>query len=338
MLLKFKHLHAAILILVLNLGPSLRAYDFFQLPEEEPGYVGSLTCQTSMCHGGADTLHRQFTIWKTQDPHSKSYATLTTAWSKRMGEALGIKDVTVAPQCLACHAPLALVPEPRRSPAVRIEEGVSCESCHGPASGWLLSHTRLDYSYAQRLAGGMKDLRNLYVRAATCVACHQNLDPKIRLAGHPELKFDFTGLQEREPRHWVEEASLVQQWLVGQATALREMAYVINLWKGEQDTGSMEEEAQARRFLLADICGFLRGEPGLYGLTADFPETDWETLSRSADRAARDLSQLPWSQKLETLVRSQHRKLLGAGRIPVPDTISERIRAQLTTFPAGPEE
>lgn len=37
----------------------------------------------------------------------------------------------------------------------------------------------------------MRDLRNLYARANACVACHQNVDPEILKAGHPELVFEL---------------------------------------------------------------------------------------------------------------------------------------------------
>ena len=40
-----------------------------------------------------------------------------------------------------------------------------------------------------RVGAGMRDLRNFYVRANTCVACHQNVDQELRTAGHPLLTF-----------------------------------------------------------------------------------------------------------------------------------------------------
>jgi len=69
-------------------------------------------------------------------------------------------------------------------------------------------------------------LKNLYVRANTCVACHQNLEPDLRAAGHPELTFELDGQCVTMPRHWSETNRLrgAQAWLVGQAAALREAA------------------------------------------------------------------------------------------------------------------
>ena len=109
------------------------------------------------------------------------------------------------------------------------DEGVSCETCHGAAGGWLRGHTRADWTYNTRVAAGMRDLRNLYVRANACVACHQNLAPEISKAGHPDLFFELDGQSVAEPKHWKDEEpwSGLRQWFTGQAVALREMSWAL---------------------------------------------------------------------------------------------------------------
>ena len=109
----------------------------------------------------------------------------------------------------------------------RPDEGVSCESCHSAAESWLRGHTRKDWNYAMRVTAGMRDLRSFYVRANTCVACHQNLDVNIMKAGHPELTFELDGQSVAEPKHWRDDnpSSSLRAWLVGQAVALREMSW-----------------------------------------------------------------------------------------------------------------
>jgi hypothetical protein len=81
-----------------------------------------------------------------------------------------------------------------------------------------------------RVTAGMRDLRSLYVRANTCVACHQNLDSDIAKAGHPELTFELDGQSVAEPKHWRDDdpTSGVRAWLVGQAVALREMSWALS--------------------------------------------------------------------------------------------------------------
>ncbi|MBI3850518.1 MAG: hypothetical protein HY298_09660 [Verrucomicrobia bacterium] len=210
-----------------------------------PKFLGAQSCSSSSCHGGAGENRQQYTIWSKLDFHSRSYTTLTTARSARIAEALKIGDPTRDARCTVCHAPFQTVPATQLAKDVDIEEGVSCGSCHGPAENWLRSHTRTDFSHQDRVNAGMRDLKNLCVRANTCVACHQNVDADLLQAGHPELIFELDGQSVSEPKHWRESTNWngAQAWLVGQQVALREMSWQlareksptenqINRWKG----------------------------------------------------------------------------------------------------------
>ena len=190
--------------------------------QENVRYVGAVTCQSSMCHGGASPSRDQFTIWSRQDFHSRAYATLVTARSARMAEALGISSATESARCTTCHAPLAALPPDHLASTANATEGVSCETCHNGATDWLRSHTRPDLTHAERVQSGLRDLKSAFVRANTCVACHQVLDPALLKAGHPELIFELDGQSASEPRHWTDKDAWFgpKAWLVGQAVAL----------------------------------------------------------------------------------------------------------------------
>jgi hypothetical protein len=195
-------------------------------PEAQPKFLGSQSCSASSCHGGAGEKSKQYTIWSTHDfHHVRPYATLETARSERLAEVLKIGNATTSARCTVCHAPFATVPGERLGHNAAVADGISCEGCHGPAENWIRSHTRPDYTHADRVAAGMRDLNNLYVRANTCVACHQNIDPEIRAAGHPELIFEMDGQSVTMPRHWREKSAGSQAWLVGQTVAAREMSW-----------------------------------------------------------------------------------------------------------------
>jgi hypothetical protein len=217
----------------------------------EPDFVGSKTCSTTGCHGGAGDLSKQYTVWFRADPHSRGHSTLTTARSARMAEALGMADATKDVRCTSCHAPFAAVPPHRLAETAKIEEGVSCESCHGPAENWLRSHTRPDYSREQRVAAGMRDLEDLYLRANTCVACHQVIEPELVKAGHPRLHFELEGHQQREPRHWKEIWGGPQAWMVGQLAVLRELAHR----RATADDATVREDWEATHWLLKQSMG-----------------------------------------------------------------------------------
>jgi hypothetical protein len=211
-----------------------------------PKFLGAQTCSASSCHGGGGNNQDQFTIWARRDfHHERPVALLETRRSSVLAETLKIGDPTRNARCTVCHAPLQTVPLGQLGPEAQVVEGVSCENCHAPAEHWLRSHTRTDWTTQDSVCAGMRDLKNLYVRANTCVACHQNVDAEILKAGHPELIFELDGQSVAEPKHWREAAnwSGAQAWLVGQAVALREMSWQlageksptenqINRWRG----------------------------------------------------------------------------------------------------------
>ena len=199
------------------------------VPLQTGQFVGTAGCKSSSCHGGAGEKRSQYFTWVQQDFHARAYAVLVDARSARMAETLSLPAAQTSERCTVCHSPLQSVAPARLAKTARVDEGVSCESCHGAAGPWLRGHTRKDWSYATRVTAGMHDLRNFYVRANTCVACHQNLAPELLQAGHPELIFELDGQSVAEPEHWKDDdpARGPRAWLVGQAVALREMSWAL---------------------------------------------------------------------------------------------------------------
>ena len=213
-------------------------------------FVGSAGCKSSSCHGGAGEKRSQYQTWLQQDFHARSYAILTNARSARIAETLQLGAAQTNARCTVCHAPFQSVAPARLMRTAHADEGVSCESCHAAAGSWLRGHTRKDWSYATRLAAGVRDLRSFYVRANTCVACHQNLDADIKNAGHPELIFELDRQSVAEPKHWRDEPSSgPRAWLVGQAVALREVSW--RLSQDETVNADLAAEWNALAWLLA---------------------------------------------------------------------------------------
>ena len=198
--------------------------------DETAKFVGSVGCKSSSCHGGAGEKRSQYITWSQKDFHTRAYTILLDARSARIGEALGITQPQSSARCTVCHSPFQSVAAERLTATARPDEGVSCENCHGAAEPWLRGHTRADWTYATRVSAGMHDLRNLYVRAGACVACHQNVDAEILKAGHPELVFELDSQSSNEPKHWKVDDLAVgpRTWLTGQAVALREIMWELN--------------------------------------------------------------------------------------------------------------
>lgn len=196
-----------------------------------PKFLGAASCNSSSCHGGASAETKQYTVWLNYDfHHARPYATLTTARSAQIAAAAKLDEPTANPRCTVCHAPMATVPVERRAKGVEVTAGVSCENCHGPAENWLRSHTRTDLKHAEKVALGMRDLKDLYVRANTCVACHQNVDSDLLAAGHPELIFELDGQSVTMPKHWRKSGDKPgsASWFTGQAVALREINWQLS--------------------------------------------------------------------------------------------------------------
>jgi hypothetical protein len=155
-----------------------------------------------------------------------------------MGRILGIRPETSA-KCLDCHAVNATEGQTTRS--FDSNDGVGCESCHGPASNWLGPHTTRGWTHQRSLELGMVDLRNPIARSETCLSCHlgtatKGVDHEMIAAGHPDLYFELDSFSAAMPKHWKERDQ--DPWIdlrilaTGEAVQLRE-----NMRRIVRDTG-----------------------------------------------------------------------------------------------------
>jgi hypothetical protein len=149
---------------------------------------------------------------------------------------------------LACHAsPTAA------NPTIETQfgdDGVSCRSCHGEASRWLVAHAdaglgklsdpaaRQEAYAANPALARLRFLGTPQRRAQTCVGCHvgananvdglprREVDHDLIAAGHPRLIFDLASQSTREPRHWRDRPNqnLPIEWAAGQVAALHALA------------------------------------------------------------------------------------------------------------------
>ncbi|MBZ5602985.1 MAG: cytochrome c family protein [Acidobacteriia bacterium] len=185
------------------------------LPKDAPKYTGPGSCASPSCHGGvaprSDTSvwQNEYSTWVVKDKHANAYSVLTNPVATRMAKILGLKSADTAPKCLACHA--LDVPDNQRARTFDSMDGVSCESCHGPASNWLGPHTTKDSSkpenHQEWVNLGMRDLRDPVHRTSTCLECHLGtkdkfVDHEMIAAGHPDLYFELASFQSVMPRHW----------------------------------------------------------------------------------------------------------------------------------------
>jgi hypothetical protein len=169
-------------------------------------------------------LQNEYFTWLQRDRHSKAQELLYGEASRLVARNLGLGDPAEAPECLACHG---FLPPPEIRSALEPEDGISCEACHGPASGWLGRHTEEGWTTADSVAAGMVDLASPQRRAALCLGCHagdgeRRVDHRLLAAGHPRLHFEMESFSAGMPEHWKPKPPLeeARAWAVGQAAAL----------------------------------------------------------------------------------------------------------------------
>ena len=246
---------AALLVLAIALiaGPSALRAD--PAPRAPGGFEGVASCAGTTCHGRMEadgTVVRQDELMRWQEPstpggaHSRAFTVLSYARARQITATLGLGDPTSAPACLGCHT----TPTGGRTGArILARDGVGCEACHGPASGWISSHYTVGASHAANVAHGMTPLDRPATRAAVCLDCHfgsnkpgQFVTHRMMAAGHPRISFEldlFSTLQQ----HHDEDADYIQRkgrtdsvrmWAVGQAMAVNRMLTLYGTPKGTE--------------------------------------------------------------------------------------------------------
>ena len=316
-------------VFALACGASSSAAEVEVAPIKAGQFVGVAGCKSSSCHGGAGEKRNQYLTWSQQDFHARSYAILTDARSARIADTLGLPAAQESSRCTVCHSPFQSVAPARLMPAAHPDEGVSCESCHGAAEPWLRAHTRKDWNYAMRVTAGMRDLRSFYVRANTCVACHQNLDSDITKAGHPELTFELDGQSVAEPKHWRDDdpSSGLRAWLVGQAVALREMSWALS--KNETPDAEATAKWKGLAWLLARATAQQTNLPVIDQPTAATNQGLFVSAQERADllarRAAESRLSDGFAQKLLRVLAGTDSELVVSKATP-PDLLFRRAQ------------
>jgi len=197
-------------------------------------YTGTASCGSSSCHGSTKPKAdfpkmNENIIWRTKDAHRRAFATLTNEQLKSkvspsgIAKKLNIAKAETSSKCLVCHA-VDVKPE-LRTEKFKIEDGVHCEGCHGPAEKWLEPHAEKNWTHEKSVAVGMYDTKNFLLRAEKCVSCHLHIEADMVEAGHPDLQaFELDGFSDKMPPHWRDKGPFAptKAWATGQVISLRE--------------------------------------------------------------------------------------------------------------------
>jgi len=154
----------------------------------EHQFVGAESCK--ICHKAK--TGDQWQKWL-DGPHSKAFETLKNEESAKIVADKGLSgNAWELDECLKCHVTGHGAPESAfDAKAVKrgkyaAEQGVGCESCHGPGADYKKKKTMEDHEAA--VAAGLSD-----ITAETCTACHNEESPTFKA-------FDFEA-QKAEIAH-----------------------------------------------------------------------------------------------------------------------------------------
>ena len=118
-------------------------------------YVGAAKCK--MCHNKPEK-GAQYAKWE-ESPHAKAMESLKGA------------DAT-NPKCLKCHSTAASVDKSLLA-GIKVEEGVSCESCHGPGS--MYKSAAIMKNQKMAMSKGL-----IMPTEETCKKCHNSESPNFK--------------------------------------------------------------------------------------------------------------------------------------------------------------
>lgn len=168
-------------------------------------FVAPATAQTYQVLGKAKCInchdHENEKVWseKKDGPppnnHLNALRQLETPKSETYAKAIGLVDPYDANgSCATCHGTVL---------KGNVVDGVTCENCHGPASGYVDVHQQKG-AYRQSVAAGLADTqKNPDAWAPLCVKCHVLKDAKLIQAGHPSGDdFDLGAKFATVALHW----------------------------------------------------------------------------------------------------------------------------------------
>jgi len=127
-----------------------------------------------MCHK-KESVGQQLKIWQ-ESKHAQAYKTLQTEEADKIAKDKGFKTKAAdTPECLKCHVSGYDVDASLLGKKFKIEDGVQCETCHGPGSEYKSKKVMKDKKLA--IVNGLILYDN---PEELCVKCHNEESPGFK--------------------------------------------------------------------------------------------------------------------------------------------------------------
>ncbi|MCJ7507610.1 MAG: cytochrome C554 [candidate division Zixibacteria bacterium] len=133
-------------------------------------YIGTFKCK--LCHNSPQK--GKVYDWWAGEKHSKAYLTLANEQSKNIAKGMGIADAQKSDKCLTCHVTGYATPPEQKGLKYSMEEGVTCEACHGPGEAYQAM------KYMKDPALGMKEAGLIKPTNEVCITCHNKKSPTYK--------------------------------------------------------------------------------------------------------------------------------------------------------------
>jgi len=162
---------AALAVAALAFAPALRS------APKKPVYIGARACGS--CHEGKG-IGGQYSKWL-HSKHAIAWATLAKPESVEIARISGIRQKPQeAPICLGCHSTASTAEDWERDDTFRIEDGVQCETCHGPGSEYATEAVMRDRPAA--LKAGLQ-----LPTSEFCANCHIEKGSHVAVLRNPTV-------------------------------------------------------------------------------------------------------------------------------------------------------
>ncbi|MCE9615281.1 MAG: cytochrome c family protein [Lentisphaerae bacterium] len=145
-------------------------------------YAGTKMC--GICHKKAESGD-QLGVWQ-KSPHAKAFETLGTPEAKEAAAKLGIDNPQASGKCLKCHSTAYNFTETLAATKIKPEEGVTCESCHGPGKNYMKKEIMQDQ--AKSIAAGL-----VHPATDSCTLCHNDQNPTWKADRYTKADGTTTG-------------------------------------------------------------------------------------------------------------------------------------------------